>query len=226
MNERVVLSKKMIIDTHTELYRYDLEKPPDKWDSDFLNFEYQTEEYGHKNKAKLFFFSDSKQTVRELGLNAAIKYNRTKYYFTKANTILPVKVIDFDNRHNIYQMLCLLSDLGIQVLTNDFKTYEEDKTFGELKIHFDKAELEEDTIKKMNIIPQMKVHTNSDYENIGLFGQRLTDFDNGLYFKKLVKSIDSQIDGYRWWEFNKKSFTYCLFDCEKLSEKETEIISL
>ncbi|MBI2722798.1 MAG: hypothetical protein HYX39_11550 [Bacteroidetes bacterium] len=217
----------MTIDIQPILYRYDLDKPPDNWDKGFLNFEYDTAEYGHKNKAQLFFFTNSKEIAIDLGTCATKKYNRDFFYLTETTTIGKVHLIDFHERHNIYLMISLLNDLNINVLTDDFKTYELQNTFNELKIIFDQAEAEKDSIKKVKHIYKLKAHSNSHYEDISLFGQRLTDFDNGINFKKIVNTANPNIEGYRWKEFNDdRGFTYCLFDSTKLGKKTTNKIDL
>jgi hypothetical protein len=113
-------------------------------------------------------------------------------------------------------MIALMSDLGIYVLNDDFKTYSEKKpesfkrTFSELIPLYKQLLLGEGNIINFNL-------GVSDYEDVGLFGQRLTDFDNAEQFIKLTKHLG--YDGYRWREFDEeyRGMTYCLFDAEKLS---------
>jgi len=109
----------------------------------------------------------------------------------------------------------------------EFKTYENENDFSELKQFFDAAELEVDLSKKLKIIKNIKVHSASDHFNVGLFGQRLADFNNGLEFKKLVNDNYPNIDGYVWSEFGvNNGLSYCLFDSCKLSSKITEEIEI
>lgn len=212
----------MIKEINLTLYRYDISEPPKNWDTNFLNFEYDTEEHGHKNKAGLFFFTDSLDLAKDLGKCSAKKNLKYEYFLTTTTT-QTLKLIDFSDRYNIYQMLCMLDDLEIDVLTKDFKTYESENHFGQLKNIFEAAEKESDSMKKLDIIKNLKVHPNSNYEHISLFGQRLTDFNNGFHFKRVVKEKYSDIDGYLWREFNDdRGFSYCLFDSEKLNSKTTE----
>ena len=216
----------MIKELEIILYRYDLQKPPTDWDTNFLNFEYITEEHGHKNKAKLFCFTDSKEIAINLGGNASAKNIRTEFYLTSTKT-KTLKLIDFSSKDNIFQMLHLLSKMNLDVLIPDFKTYENENDFGQLKSFFDAILVETDFLKIPKIVENLKVHTKSNYEDISLFGQRLTDFDNGLKFKKLVQGKYPDIDGYMWKEFNdNRGYTYCLFDSKKLTEKSTERINL
>jgi hypothetical protein len=217
----------MTIDVQTNLFRYDIIEPPENWDTNFRNPEYETEEYGHKNKANLFFFTDSEDIAKDLGQGSANKRCLNEYFLTKSKTESCLTLIDFNNRQNIYQMLCLLNDLKINVLTIDFKTYEGDSTFLDLKSIFDNAEVETHLLKKASIVSQLKVHSKSNVTDISLFGQRLTDFDNGLKFKSIINDIYPKIDGYRWKEYNDdRGITYCLFDSKKLSQKWTEKIKV
>ena len=215
----------MTIDVLADLFRYDIIEQPENWDTNFQNPEYETKEYGHKNKANLFFFTDSENIAKDLGQGAANNKCLDEYFLTKSKTDLCLTLIDFYNRQNIYQMLCLLNDLKINVLTKDFKTYEGDSTFLDLKSIFDNAVAETDLLKKASIVSKLKVHSKSNVTDISLFGQRLTDFDNGLKFKLIIKDIYPKIDGYRWKEYNDdRGFTYCLLDSKKLSQKWTEKI--
>lgn len=214
----------MIIEIHQNLYRYDLVKPPDNWDDEFLSFEYQTEKFGHKNKANLYFFTDSIEIANSLGENACRKYSMHEYFISSTKPNKALKLIDFNNRHNIYQMLCLLEDLKINVMTDDFKTYENENTFSEFSPIYDNIESERNLIKKKELVESLSVHSASHHEDIGLFGQRLTDFENGIKFKELVKEIYPEVDGYRWKEFDdNRGFSYCLFDPMKLTAKTTKL---
>ena len=119
-------------------------------------------------------------------------------------------------------MLCLLKDLNLNVLTEEFKTFENNNNFLQLKNIFESAELEKDSLKKLKIIQNLKVHSKSKLEDIGLFGQRLTDLENGIIFKRIINEKYPNIDGYRWKEFNdNRGYTYCLFDSTKLFNKKT-----
>ena len=217
----------MVKEICVTLYRYDLKQPPAKWDAIFFNCECYDVKLGHKNKADLFFFTDSVEIANDLGLSSAKGSFKDEYFLTSFLTPSKFKIIDFSNKENIYQMIRLLYDLGIDVLTDDFKTYEADNDFSQLKNIFESAELEQDFIKKYKIIGQLKINSKSNYYDISLFGQRLTDFENGIKFKVLAKSIISDIDGYRWREFDdERGYSYCLFDSKKLPLKKTEIIAI
>lgn len=212
------------------LYRYDLDQPPTDWSTDFKNFEYRDTKLGDKNKAGLFFFTDSLDIAKHLGNSAAIKESKAEYYLTTSAQIdNTLNLIDFSNCWNIYQMLCVLDDLKIRNLVNNFETFISDITFNQMNQLFDEIELEKDIIKKSNIITgQLKFSKNfRDSFDVSLFGQRLTDFDNGIKFRKIIKDNYSEIDGYKWREFeDNRGLTYCLFDSDKLPLKTTDKIIL
>jgi hypothetical protein len=199
------------------LYRYDRNLPPTVWDATFRNPDYEYSGMEHKNKAGLFFFTDSIDIANSLGK----KYSIDNYHLTECKTIKPINIIDFSCCINIFQMVAVLSDLGIYVLNDDFKTYSDKpgpylKTFGMLKPTYDNL------LKGIGNITTFKIEP-CDYEDIGFFGQRLTDFDNAESFIKLTKHLG--YDGYRWREFDdQRGFTYCLFDAEKLSAPVTKVI--
>jgi hypothetical protein len=223
----------MITEVTPKLFRYDLDEPPSNWSTSFYNNEgnYNDPILGHKNKAGLFFFIDSIVTANELGKIASRRENKDKYFLTTLDEFVsPVKLIDFSNNDNIYFMLCNLVDNGIDVLTDKFKTYnkfQKENDFGEFKSIFSLAETaasEREINKWRGLLDQLKIGTSSS-EDVGLFGQRLTDFDNGLIFKSLVKSLHPDIDGYRWKE-NQSGFTYCLFESRTLPNKKSETVLL
>ena len=217
----------MTITVRPGLFRYDLDEPPLNWTTDFLNFEHNTVPHGHKNKAGLFFFTDSELIATEMGQCQAKGNSRDHYYLTHAIPNASILIIDFSNCDNIYHMLCLLKDLDIDVLTNEFRTYEGENTYEELRSIFEIAELETDKNEKYKHISKLKAHSESNYRDIGLFGQRLTDFDNGIKFCEIIKEKHPLVEGYRWMEYgDDRGFTYCLFSSEKLIRNSTGTIVL
>lgn len=209
----------MVLNKCVTFYRYDLQNPPDNWDSNFRNFEYNFDCIGAKNKSNFLFFTDSKEIAVELGVIASKNNNMDSFYITSCKTVGSLNILDFSNSHNIYQMLCVLHNVGINVLIKDFMLYDNDfcskqeNTFELLKSDFENAEKEIDSIKKAKLVMNLK-HPNSDFEDVGLLGQLLTDFENGICFRKLLK--EKKIDGYRWREFkDNRGFSYCLLysDC-------------
>ncbi|WP_119790728.1 hypothetical protein [Flavobacterium anhuiense] len=210
----------MIINKNTDLFRYDLQVPPKNWGSEFFNEEYFFEGLGHKNKAKLYFFTDSPAIANSLGQTACCEKECEYYYLPTLRTTEPLRLIDFSRCISIFQMLCTLQDLNIDVLTDQFRTFENENTFLQLRTIFENISQEPDTQKKISLIYSLKVHSQGQYSDVGLFGQRLTDFENGIKFRQIIKEIYPDADGYIWREFNDpRGLSYCLFDSEKLSEK-------
>jgi hypothetical protein len=219
----------IITDTNKFLYRYDLDLPPTYWSANFKNFEYKDATLGNKNKAGLFFFTDSLDIANHLGVNAARNESRNEYHLTTVKIDTTLSLIDFSKSHRIYQMLCVLDDLKIRNLMNGFETFENEITFKKMNQLFDEIAFETDIVKKSNIITgQLKFNINfRDSLDVSIFGQRLTDFDNGIKFKKLVNDIFPKIDGYKWREFeDNRGLTYCLFNSNKLPSKTTMKIIL
>ncbi|KOY86653.1 hypothetical protein AD998_11320 [bacterium 336/3] len=226
-----------LINICTKLYRYDIEEPPKNWDDNFKNPEYQTGSE-HKNKANLYFFIDTKETAKKLVENVKIK-QFNQYYISSCETMYMLKIIDFDGL-NIYGMLDVLYHLKINVMTDDFKTYIDNsqlETFKKFQDPYDTIKnidnkinkSSQDYLLKIEAFSKLKLNDSWKLEedNSGVFGQRLTDFDNGIEFKKLVGALNKKIDGYRWKE-NKDNdgFTYCLFNSKKLSPPKSEVFQM
>lgn len=197
----------MITDfTEKELYRYDLAQPPTDLSTSFLSIEYEGSEHVHKNQTGLFFFTDSSAIAEDLGKVASEKKQKSEYFITQARA-KNLRLIDFSQSFNIYQMLCVLKELNIDCLTTEFRTYEGENVFSTLKPFFDNVEAETNPIKKMALLNNLKVHSKSDIYDISLFGQRLTDFKNGLEFK------------------DNRGLPYCLFNADKFVYKEINTIT-
>jgi hypothetical protein len=202
------------------LYRSDTIKPPNNWDAEHKNSLYVFKEMGPKNSAGFFFFTDSIDIAKSLGK----KVKHSSYFLTETQTTTGITFIDFSTCINSYQMLGVLSDLGLNVLTDDFKIYEKSADGKiDLAITFKKWEpfFKEGTeISKRNI--RIGSSTSSD---TGYLGQRFTDFGNGHAFLNLIRKSELNLDGYRWRESeDQRGFTYCFFDSSKLSSPSTHEI--
>lgn len=197
------------------LYRCDKIEPPSFWNVEHKDSFYHSDQYGHKNKANFYFFTDSIDIARSLGMHSP-----NKIFFLTETTCKSIRVIDFSICINIYQMLGILEDIGIKVMTDRFKTYEafENSTSHGIDIS--------QTFKKW--LPFYEKRTDesimnirigaSTFQDIGYFGQRLTDFDNAIFFLDEINKLGYNIDGYRWREYDdERGLTYCLFNAEKLS---------
>jgi hypothetical protein len=201
----------------TFLYRSDLNQPPKQFATTFNNPKYLDSHLGYKNQAGLFFFTDSRDIANCLAQNECVERKSNNYFLTTVSVNKPLQLIDFTNSFNIYQMLCVLTDLGINVLTSNFKTFEDSQDFKSLDTIFNAAEEAIEPVQKFDDIQKIKMHSNSSYEDIGLFGQRLTDFQNGIHFKQIMTDQYPNIDGYTWREFgDDRGYSYCLFEPVKL----------
>lgn len=204
------------INTTLTLYRSDTTRPPSDWSKEFKCYRYDG--VGEKNKAGLFFLSDSIDIANSLGKINCKNLNQNSYYLTESQA-KDIHIIDFSYCSTLMQMIRALALIGINVFTNDFKTYEEGKgqehtkTFGKFRVIYD------DYIQGKNateVYTQLS-DVGYDADPVGTFGQRITDFDNGISFINLIKKWGAEVDGYRWRECNDpRGLTYCLFSTGKI----------
>lgn len=213
----------------TKLYRADEVQPPNYWSkehSDQTQYGKMSETLGKKNQGDFFFFHDAKimSTNYASELFSSNKLKDRTYYLTSCETAAPCSIIDFSNCDNIYHMLEDLDALGVNVLVEDFLTYEE--TNEPFKVNFSVMNDSFRAVKNGDKFSVYKVCTPKiKLQNFSLFGQRLTDFHNGTKFKKLVLESNQNLVGYRWREHNDPNgFTYCFFDHKMLSKPKTEVI--
>jgi hypothetical protein len=101
------------------LYRCDKVEPPHFWCVEHKDSFYFSSQYGHKNKANFYFFTDSIDIALSLGMHSP-----SKTYFLTETTCKSIRVIDFSICVNLYQMIAILENIGIKVMTDNFKTYE------------------------------------------------------------------------------------------------------
>lgn len=208
------------------LYRYDIKEPPNSWDSDnhsnsteYSNFE----DHGKKNKEGFYFLFDDRETTELTAQKACEKQKQEKYWLTTTSLKKKISIIDFSECKCLHDLLTVLDTLQIDVYNSQLKIYdyEEEWSISDLKDHHRAT-----TIRpKKPSNPLFELHIPrfltelDELEEVGYFGQLLTDFDNGKVFKKLIKNSGLEIDGYRWCESNKPSgLTYCLFEVSKLDE--------
>lgn len=219
-----------------KLYRYDLVCPPNSWDTEYKSIEYQYELLGQKNKIGAFFFYDNCCDCFQTALNAAKKREKSTFYITTCQLIDDVNILHLQAT-SIYMLITKLYEDNIDVLTDDFIIYKNSQSIETFRtIRDDYAQLREmiDSLNSSNdtdfsqIILQnrliAKVHSVfGSSNNIGgkydYFGQLLTDFDNGVAYKKLLQA--NGYEGYCFYEGYNDSTpqvtTYCLFSSNKLS---------
>lgn len=220
----------------TCLYRYNLSLPPNSWDSTYKSDEYKYPQLGPKNKIGAFFFYDNCCDCFQTALNAAKIREKSTFYITTCQIMEDVNILHLQAT-SIYVLLTMLYEKNIDVLTDDFMIYKDsccNERFSTIRNEYmelhkltDFLNNSNDTnyrerIRQNSLIA--KVHSAfGSSNNIGgkydYFGQLLTDFDNGVVFKKLLQA--QGYDGYCFYEGCNDSTpqvtTYCLFSSNKLS---------
>ncbi|MEP7171817.1 MAG: hypothetical protein ABI855_20755, partial [Bacteroidota bacterium] len=147
------------------------------------------------------------------------KNEKDFYYLTECNIAQSIRLIDFAYCENLSQMFEVLNYFSIEVMNENFKTYEEESgeninTFLEIKEYLDNS-LDKDK--------SIYMKSGKLLIDTGILGQRLTDFDNGTEFLKSLKKSLLSYDGYRWREENdQRGFTYCFFNFKKIGDPKTD----
>jgi len=211
------------IDGKLTLYRNDGTETPEEWSTSFKNSSYIYPGVGCKNIAGFYFFTDSINLAEDLWW-----LDKTKGYYLTTCYADGIHILDFSRCHTIMDMLHVLTITGFDVLNENFKTYEEAdrnfvSTFADYKRDYDLvvSEYNQDSLNRINHM----------YGNTGIFGQKLTDLDNGFKFHELIKTWPSmfgeKIDGYRFRESDEeRGFTYCFFDSSKLIKENRVFVEL
>lgn len=205
-----------------QLFRSDINKPPEKWDQTHINPTYNYKGF-IKNKTGNLFFFDNAESANTLGKT----YDQSYHFLTSCCVnIDQCKIIDFSQCCSVYMMFRVLDELGIDVLTDNFKLYSEClppylATFKELATAYKET-------KAGNSFSVYHVkYPGKTAKDIGIIGQRLTDFDNGLAFKKIIDSFGQPLHGYRWCEQNAPAcYSYCIFSSKIVSDPITEKVEV
>lgn len=211
---------------NTKLYRYDLVSPPSEWDRDYKSIQYHDSQWGSKNQIGAFFFYDNCCDCFQTALNAAKEHDCYNIYISTCELESDVNLLHLQDR-NIYRLLCMLYDIGIDILTEDFKIFYKNgsvQTFNNVwELYFQIRNLENNNKNYTNQVKQLISFWGDSRDaggNYGYFGQLLTDFENGIMFKKILQ--EKGYDGYCFYEGCTDSTpqvtTYCLFSSNYLSE--------
>lgn len=215
-----------ILQPEVELYRYDIQLPPQEWDVDFKNPEYAHYTMGPKNQIGAFFFFNSFEQAEKTA-SRAVTQNKdmsSEFWITKCKRNMDLRLLDLRDFLHCTGLLATLDHNGFNVLTDDFKTWhgipfsaiasnikQIEAISKDPNWYLDKAKSEivnlavtkvEDTFLFLN-------------DNIGALCQLLTDFSNGFSFKSQL-----QENGYEGYIFNESdhsegSDTLCILDCNK-----------
>ena len=112
----------------TNLYRYDIECPPNEWSVEFKNKEYvydeECEDLQIKNRIGAFFFFDNSVAAYQTSCLAAQKNGCDNIWLTETSIIREIQLLDFSHFENITSILLAFDELGFDVLTDKFHKFE------------------------------------------------------------------------------------------------------
>lgn len=221
----------VILPAGTELYRYCLgTKVPVAWSTDYHSPEYFRPEYGDKNQIGAFFFYPNEQTARNvLGVAVQQQENQGHSYpiniITACHTTADINLLDITNCQRPVNILNILYDEGIDVLTTDFNKYLDDMVpFNQIRGHYQFIIDNEDTNDRMVKSDMKEYEVEIDqffHYRVHYIGQLLTDFGNGVTFKRQL--LEKGFEGYQFME-EKDSPTICILVADKLSEPVHQIV--
>lgn len=215
----------MTLKSSTELFRYCICKDiPITWDASFKNPEYVYNNLGSKNQIGAYFFYLNSETADNVSEAAIRRMKKQSAIVTKTKCLLirEVNLLDISQCEMPINILNVLYDNGINCLTDVFNKYDKDK-----KISFSTVSGFYDIVKSSNLkcdilLDCKKMEAGIEINNFfnnnkNFLGQLLTDFDNGVAFKVILRELG--FDGYLFDE-EKTSPTVCLFDSSCLTEPE------
>lgn len=224
---------RLIVNTYkipgiVRLFRYDIECPPANWNTDFKNKEYvysdDCEDLRIKNRIGAFYFFENKATAYTTGSLAAKKNGCNKIWLTETSIVKEIQLLDFSQFDNISSLLLAFDELGFNILTDKFYKF---SSIGactnlcELRPLIDNLRLmsnkQSKTFKDNCEILNLSTKIGDFFygnHRIDYFGQLLTDFTNGEYFKEML--LSRGYDGYIFQESH-DSPTYCILNSDALS---------
>lgn len=215
---------KAVLQKGTHLYRYCLgTEIPDEWSSEYHSPEYHSDKFGEKNQIGALFFYPDEKTARDV-LGAAVKkvaerdVTYSKNTITSCTTTNDIVLLDLTGCDRPVQMLNILYDEGIDVLTSEFVRHlNGEETFDTVR-GYHQYIMENDHTKDRFIKSEMMNYAakiDSFFQwLVGYTGQLMTDFGNGFPFKR-----ELQAKGYEGYQFMEEKYTptICLFESEKLT---------
>lgn len=220
-----------------KLYRYDIQCPPSKWDITFKNAEYvydgACEELCIKNRIGAFFFFANRATAYNTGYIAAEKNKCNKIWITETSTISKIQLLNFSHFENITSILLSFDELGFDILTEQFQKF----NFTGVCKYFSELRPLVNQLRQLIDKPQKSSKDDCDILNlstrigdffygndrIDYFGQLLTNFTNGKYFKEML--LSRGYDGYSFRESH-DSPTYCILNPAAISDPTHQEIEL
>lgn len=203
------------IEESIKLSRYDLVMPPVSWNSGYQSkqTEYSNKDgKGPKNLADLYFLFDNLSTTKAVAKVACNSNQKNNYYLTTTATNDNLRILDFSTAKCLHDMLDILDYLDIDIYTSGMIINGYNIPISSLRCHNCNTRI-------INGCPELL--------EVSWFGQMLTDFQNGIIFKKIIEEKSLFIDGYRWCEnYNPYGLTYCLFSCDKMDASVLNEISI
>lgn len=198
------------------IFRYDLDEPPCCWDINYKSKEYNSNRFQHpKNMAGNFFFFSNEDVTKNTALEALKRQvNQQMYWFTTAKVNRDLILLNLCGG-NVFQNILKMHELGLDIFSDNLKFYhiKDMKSFSDLKEPFFefkdyiKGCQIDDIERATELIKIIESPFRIEGCPFGLLGQILTDFENGLFFCKLLE--DRGYDGYVFDE-SKGGHTICL----------------
>lgn len=215
----------------TQLYRYDLKEPPKEWRSDFKNPEYVYPDRGVKNEIGAFFFFNTLKQAHDTALFSWRKNkdkNRNGIWITKCTISEPIKLLDLRDSIICIELLAAFDKSGFDIFSDKLKSWN-GISFSKLAEYIQSVEDivlsdtnwandKEITNSVQNSIMGLQRILNIENIHIGHLLQLLTDFSNGIHFRKIL-----QEKGYEGYIFNETNCpvpitgtdTICVFNSTK-----------
>lgn len=221
----------MILPAGTALYRYCLGTVvPGAWSTDYHSPEYYSPDFGDKNKIGAFFFYPNEQTARNV-LGAAVQKQEQQGHAYPSNTITScqttadINLLDITGCQRPVNILNILYDEGIDVLTTDFNKYlDHTVPFNQIR-GYHKFIMDNEGTNDMVVKSDMKEYgvkiDQFFHWRVQYTGQLMTDFGNGVAFKGLLQ--ERGFEGYQFME-EKDYPTICIFESDKLSAPVHQIV--
>lgn len=215
---------KIILERGDMLYRYGLgQYYPSVWCNNIHNSEYFSNEHGNKNQIGAYFFYNNEDTARRV-LEAEIKKQEDKGIIVGKATITSCEIREdivlLDLHSGITRccnMISVLRKLNLNVVTNSFYNYQRRSDYTMIENDLELI-YSDDPVEKLNAGTRI----DNFFHNLpSLLGQSLTDFQNGVVFKKML--IRNNWEGYVFKE-EESSNTYCLLNATKLTEPKHKVL--
>ena len=206
-------------------YRYNLgANVPNHWSLEYVSPEYVFPNLGAKNKIGAFFFYNTNEaainTLSQALINEQLRgVNYDVSIITSCCASKEMYMLDLSKCNWCAQIIYVLFQLGINVVSDNFFLHQRNRSFAALKEQFELLS-SDDCILKLRAISTIDEFF---FNNKPLLCQTLTDFGNGKHFKRLLQ--DKGYDGYVFKE-SPDGNTFCLFTSDNLSSPQQDYIEI